>query len=192
MTEITDPEVRILAALAASLETDYVGVGEAWRGSPFAWIKGRPSRQVGKIGEQLVAGWLASRRFNIARCPDSDADMLVEDKRVEVKFSTLWQNGQYTFQQLRDQRYEIAVCLGVSPFTAHCWVLTKEEVLHHWRVAANIASQHGGAAGSDTGWFRVDPVNPPEWLSQHGLTLQGALQLLAALTGFSPSARTDY
>ena len=56
--EITDPDVRMLAAIAATLAGDYKNAEQeaAWAGSPFNWIRQRPSRQRGKIGEQLVAG----------------------------------------------------------------------------------------------------------------------------------------
>jgi hypothetical protein len=37
-----------------------------WQGSPFAWIKTRPSRQIGAIGESLVAGWAATRGLDVA------------------------------------------------------------------------------------------------------------------------------
>ncbi len=50
---ITDPDVQFLASLAKSLEPDYVGEEEKrlWSGSPFYWIKGRPSRQIGTIDD---------------------------------------------------------------------------------------------------------------------------------------------
>ena len=49
--QITDPEVQALASIAAILRSDYVkeGQDDPWAGSPFAWIRTRPSRQVGKI-----------------------------------------------------------------------------------------------------------------------------------------------
>lgn len=58
---IKDPEVLMLATIAGTLKGDYVreGPDDPWAASPFAWIRTRPSRQVGKIGEQLVAGWCA-------------------------------------------------------------------------------------------------------------------------------------
>jgi len=183
---IHDPDVKGLASEAGSLEAEYAASDDDWAESPFAWVKKRPSRQVGKIGEQLVSGWLAARGFNVLRSPDSDADRLIEGRRVEIKFSTLWKNGSYKFQQLRDQNYEIAVCLGVSPFDAHCWVLEKSEILRQWRDTGNIQSQHGGANGRDTAWITVDPTAVPAWLSPHGGRLRDAMRALSTLTGFSP------
>jgi len=55
---IKDPEVRILAAISQGLQADYQSEDSSWEGSPFAWIRLRPSRQVGAIGERLVAGLL--------------------------------------------------------------------------------------------------------------------------------------
>lgn len=54
---ITDPETKIIAGLAESLRADYeTDAADPWAESPFRWIKKRPSRQVGAIGEKLVAG----------------------------------------------------------------------------------------------------------------------------------------
>jgi len=100
---IKDSEVMILVGISQALQLEYQSENREWEGSPFAWIKTRPSRQVGAIGERLVAGWLAARGFNVTRSSDSDADRVIEGKRVEIKFSTLWANGGYKFQQLRDQ-----------------------------------------------------------------------------------------
>lgn len=131
---IEDPEVQALAAVSATLQVDYESDDLMWEGSPFGWIKRRPSRQVGAIGEKLVAGWLAAKDFDVVRSPDSEADRLINGHRVEVKFSTLWQNGGCKFQQLWDQNFEFAICLGVSPFAAHCWVLPKAEIMRRWQA----------------------------------------------------------
>jgi diadenosine tetraphosphate (Ap4A) HIT family hydrolase len=182
---IKDPEVRILAGISQALQAEYQCENREWEGSPFAWIKTKPSRQIGAIGERLVAGWLAARGFNVVRAGDSDADRVIEDRRVEIKFSTLWANGGYKFQQLRDQRYELAICLGVSPFTAHCWVIPKDHIIRLWRVEHVIPSQHGGQNGADTAWIDVRVEDPPDWLQQYGGSLADAISALSRATGFT-------
>ncbi len=182
--KIRDPEVRILAGLSQALQVEYTSENRDWEGSPFEWILSHPSRKKGAIGEKLVAGWLAARDFNVTRSPDSDADRVIEGKRVEIKFSTLWANGGYKFQQLRDQDYELAICLGVSPFDAHCWVIPKTDILRLWKVEGRIASQHGGAAGTDTAWIDVRVANPPPWLEAYGGSLSDGLAALSRITGF--------
>lgn len=127
-------------------------------GQSVWWIERRPSRQVGAIGEKLVAGWLAAKDFDVVRSPDSEADRLIDGHRIEIKFSTLWKNGGYKFQQLRDQNYEFAICLGIGPFSAHCWVLPKAEIMRRWKAGDGIKSQHGGARGSDTAWQQESPT----------------------------------
>jgi hypothetical protein len=109
---VTDPEVRLLAGIAHTLQADYAAALLPWQDSPFAWIKTRPSRQVGSIGEKLLSGYLAAKGFNVARSPDSEADRVIEGLRCEIKFSTLWEGGFYKFQQLRDQNYALAICPG--------------------------------------------------------------------------------
>lgn len=176
-----DSRFQSLADISKTLENEYVTPEDAWNGSPFAWIRGRASRQVGKIGEQLVSRWLEDAGFRVERSPDSQADRIVEKLRVEVKLSTLWKTGTYTFQQLRDQSYDCAVCLGISPFSAHCWILPKAEILYHWRESGNIPSQHGGKGATDTAWFKVDPAAPPPWLTPFGGTLNEAVHRLSQL-----------
>lgn len=87
--QIKDPDVRRLASIASLLQSDYEE-NEDWMGSPFAWIKTRPSRQVGKIGEQLVSGWCAAKGLSVGPSGDTEADKVIQGRRVEIKFSTLW------------------------------------------------------------------------------------------------------
>ena len=165
--KIRDPEVNLLASIAGTLHDDYVKNSEAdpWSDSPFKWIKTRPSRQVGKIGEQLVAGWCAAKGFDVTKSGDSEADRVIAGKRVEIKFSTLWKSGVFKFQQLRDQNYEYAICLGISPFDAQCWAISKEILLRH---VIRVTPQHRGAEGSDTFWLSFQATTPPRWLEQCG------------------------
>lgn len=115
---IQDTEVRVLAGLAESLRADYESdKPDPWAESPFGWIKARPSRQVGAIGEKLVAGWCATKDFDVVRSPDSEADRIIEGHRVEIKFSTMWASGGYKFQQVRDQSYDYLFCVALPRST---------------------------------------------------------------------------
>lgn len=163
---IRNEDVRALATIAAELRIDYKNHDGAWDGSPFAWIKTRPSRQIGKIGEQLVAEWCAAKGLNVMRSPDSEADRIIEGQRVEIKFSTLWAGGFYMFQQIRDQNYDTLLCLGISPFDAHAWIIRKTDIPFH-----RLGHQHGGARGRDTWWIKMNPRTPPSWLGRQRGTL---------------------
>ena len=186
MPQIRDPEVSILVACSETLREEY-GELDIWVDSPFAWIKTRPSRQVGAIGEKLVSGYLATKGFDVTRSPDSDADRLVNGVRAEIKLSTLWKNGSYRFQQLRDQNYEFAICLGISPFDAHCWVLPKPVIMKQWQIGGGgIGSQHGGQAGRDTAWLHVNPGSVHGWLQEWGGSLSTVTPLVSKVTGQSP------
>lgn len=177
-----DPEVKLLAVIATTLKPDYEESDSLWAESPFGWLKQKASRQRGAILEKIVAGYFAAKGFDVIKSPDSEADRIVENVRVEIKSSTLRQSGIYKFQQLRDQDYQAAICLGLSPFDAHCWVLPKTVILRKWGKAEGLRSQHGGARGSDTAWLSVSPTHVQEWLLPYGGTLSRAVEVFNALS----------
>lgn len=178
-SRISDPDVQILAALAADKESEYADDDAMWVGSPFRWIKTRPSRQIGSIGESLVAGWCAARGFDVVRSPDSQADRIVNGHRIEIKFSTLWtDNHIYKFQQIRDQNYDYCFCIGVSPFDAHAWLIPKREL--SVSRPPSLVPQHGGAAGRDTKWLSFEASTPPAWLKPFGGRLGDVAKLFNA------------
>ena len=155
--QISDPNVLLLASIAASLKGDYVRIApDPWEGSPFAWIMAMSSRRKGKISEQLVAGWCAAKGLNVVRSGDAEADRIIEGHRVEIKFSSLWESGIYKFQQIRDQNYEYVICLGVCPFDAHCWVIPKDLLREH---IIGHTPQHMGRRGTDTFWLSFPILN---------------------------------
>ena len=90
-------EYQEIVQISNTLYNEYLEENSIWKNSPFAWIKQRPSRTIGAIGEKIIASWLSMHDFSVSRSPDSDADRIVENKRVEIKFSTLWENGSYRF-----------------------------------------------------------------------------------------------
>ena len=174
------PDLQVLEGLANRLHEDFQEVDdELWVGSPFAWIRGRPPSQKGSICKQLIAGFLVQRGFDVARARGRGADWDIDGLRAAVKSSTLWEGGIYKFQQLRDQDYDIAVCLGISPRDAHCWVIPKDFIMGNWGDPEFFPIQHSGREGVDTVWLTVDLGNMQPWLSQYGGTLSEAAQVLS-------------
>lgn len=175
---IKDPDVRMLATIASTLKDDYVrtGLGDPWAGSPFAWIRTRPSRQRGKIVEQIVAGWCAAKGLDVTSSGDAEADRIIAGRRVEIKGSTLWKSGVYKVQQIRDQNYEFVVCLGISPFDAHCWVISKDILRQH---VIGHTPRHTGRGGTDTFWLSFTVSTPPAWLATCGGRLASAYKILS-------------
>lgn len=180
-----------IAQISKSLQEEYLQESQAWHGSPFEWITHiRSSRKRGVIGEKIISMWLASYDFSIGRSPDAQADRIIEGKRVEIKFSTLWESGSYTFQQIRDQNYDFAIMLGVAPHDAHCWVITKEEIIRLWKIEHIIEGQHTGRAGGDTAWIHVTP-GIDNILNTYGGNLHKALKLISKYTNFYPKSLTE-
>lgn len=176
---MTTPEFDLLASAANFIKPEFQKDTSIWAGSPFEWALTLPSASKGKLGKRLVYQWCAIKGLSIDNSPDSEADMLINGHRVEIKFSTLWEAGIYKFQQIRDQDYEYSVCLGISPFEAHCWVLSKAILKKH--VIGHLG-QHTGSTGQETAWFTVTPHNPPDWLMPHGGTLEDAYTVLKSLS----------
>lgn len=176
---INDADTRLLADVSSTLETEYLPGGDnPWEGSPFAWILSTPSRRRGAIGEQLVAGWCTAKGYTVTRSPHSDADRVIHGHRVEIKLSTLWTNGGYKFQQVRDQCYDYLFCLGLSPFEAHAWLIPKPVLFEH---VIGVTGQHTGAGGTDTAWIGFQADTPPDWIKSFGGSLERVHRILSQL-----------
>lgn len=158
-----------LVKVSSKIQKEYKAqLVDPWRGSPFTWIRTRPSRTRGAIGEKLVAGWSAANGFEVFRTGDSEADRVIHGHRVEIKFSTRWKSGVYKFQQIRNQNYDYCLCLGISPFEAHAWLIPKSIILKH---VIGKMGQHTGASGADTAWLSFKVGEEHKWMKPHGGSL---------------------
>lgn len=148
----------------------FVDGPDMWTDSPFQWIKNLPSSAIGATGAKLVEHWATSKKFAVDPSGTTEFDRYINRMKIEVKTSTLWKDtGKYTFQQLRDQDYEYAFLLGISPFDVHAWLVPKFELMEENHP--EIRGQHGGAIAVETRWLTFNPENPPAWLSKYGGSL---------------------
>jgi len=155
-------ETAVFIEVSDALSGTYAADLVPWKGSPFAWILTLPSRTKGAVGEKLITQWLVRSGFQVTRPANSGCDIVVNGVNLEVKFSTLWKSGGYTFQQLRDQDYAFVFCLGISPKAVHAWLLPKQVAWDHG------IPQHGGSKGLDTRWLTFQADNPPPWIRLYG------------------------
>lgn len=161
--------------IAQLTSQDYIGELSRWNGSPFQWFIGLAPRRKGAIGERMIDLWLTSNGFKVSRPKHTGCDRIVNGVNFEIKLSTLWGSGIYTFQQLRDQDYEQVFCLGLSPEDVHAWVVPKAVM-----VKKSVA-QHGGKLGRDTRWLQFPAYEAPVWIKQYGGTLDQAYEVLLNL-----------
>lgn len=69
---------------------------DAWAGSPFEWLKRIPSSsRRGRAGDVLAAIWLAELGYAVTPKRNAGHDRLVNGRAVEIKLSTLWDQGVY-------------------------------------------------------------------------------------------------
>ncbi len=173
-TAVTDDHLKRFVEVTDGLKSGYAERLTPWADSPFAWIMTLPSRTRGAVGEKIVAAWLVANGCTVARSAHSGCDRIVNGINLEIKFSTLWEGGQYVFQQLRDQDYVSVFCLGMSPHHVHAWLIPKEIAWEH------AAPQHGGKEGKDTKWLSFPAASPPAWLAPYGGSLARVLDIVKA------------
>jgi hypothetical protein len=168
-------EFKQFVTSANDLKEELVSKNRIWEDSPLLWIKLLAPGTKGKLGKRLISQWCGLHGLEINKSENSQADMMINRKKIEVKFSMLWEDGTYTFEQIRDQDYQYLICLGISPHEAHCWIIRKDIA---W---ANATPQHTGGGGQETKWFSVKPDDPPSWLANKGGSLMEALVVLKKL-----------
>jgi site-specific DNA-methyltransferase (adenine-specific) len=161
----------MLAATANYLQNDLDKKLEddidLWKNSPFEWTLKLPPARKGKLGSDLITSWLASKGEDIGKTKGATKTITINEHKVSLKFSTLWKNGVYTFQQIRSTGYEFVICFGISPFAAHCWVFEKKYAIQ------NATKQHKGDY-----WITITPNHPQEWTKGFGGSLDEAYQII--------------
>ena len=130
---------------------------EYWQESPFKDILSLPSSTKGKLGEYLLEEFLKEKGCAVESSHTSSYDKIINGYKCEIKFSTLWKNNRYVFQQIRPGKWDYILCLGISPTEAHFWYAKKD-------INRHLAGQHRGQEGTDTKWIHITPnTDISEW-----------------------------
>lgn len=168
-------EFIMLAAIASSLQEKIEEETNPWENSPFEWILKLPPRKKGKLSGQLVAAWLASQGLKLETTKDSSETIIISGLRFAIKFSTIWANRIYRFQQIRAKDYDYVICFGISPFNAHCWALERKFAIEHAKP------QHFQGTKIVDYWLEINPDEPENWINNCGGTLDQAYHILKRL-----------
>jgi hypothetical protein len=165
----------LLAANDATRELTVAKDVSPWLGSPFEWIMVLPSRSKGAVAEKLAASFFGAAGYPVTKPSNSGHDRVINGHKVEVKMSSLWKGGTYTWQQIRDQDYELCFLLGLAPQNAYAWLMPKEVAVEH------SVPQHGGSVGTDTRWLTITAAQVPAWMNDWGGDLDVCLQVAEGL-----------
>ena len=165
----------MLAATASYLREELEAENDPWENSPFEWILKLPPRKKGKLGGNLIASWLAGKGMQLESTRDASETIRINGLQFAIKFSTIWTTGVYKFQQIRAKGYDYVICLGISPFDAHCWVFDRKFAIEHAKP------QHFQDKKIVDYWMEINPLEPKEEIRDCGGTLDQAYRILKKL-----------
>ena len=166
-----DPEFLFLATRASNLQEGIEEKYDTWKSSPFEWISQLPARTKGKVARELLTKWFEHNGLVVNKIKDSSESIEINNKEYAIKFSTLWSSNIYKFQQIKIEGPNNIICFGLSPFTAHCWIVSKDLAIQ------NGKPQHRGSGNSEY-WISVDPLDIPDWIINYGGNLEQATNVI--------------
>lgn len=166
---IISEEFKHLVSITSHIQKELEDTTDLWKNSPLEWMVYLPARSKSRIARKIITEWFKHEELIVEREPISSETLWINGKKYATKFSTLWTNGIYQFQQIRLDGPDLILCFGISPLDAHCWILNKEMVSKYGRV------QHKGAREY---LLSINPNQVPDWAMTCGGTLSQALKIL--------------
>lgn len=151
---------------------DRTRIDPDWEGSPLQWLKSIPPSACGAVGRRVVRELLEAEGFNTS---GGRINFNVAGIPTVTKTSLRWTNGEFTFQQLKFDTFEIAALLGIEPDAVSLWFVPRTELVQQ------ADGQHGGAEATETAWLRFPASSPPDWLAFYGGSIGDALSSLRRL-----------
>jgi hypothetical protein len=172
------PDVDFFMRTSLDLHDQHPELRE-WPDSAFDWTLRVATGTRGAIGRQLAEAWIASMGIPTGRLSEYNRHyVLAWNYRIQVKTSTLWDSGNFRFQQIRDQNYDFLLCLGLMPTDVSAWLIPKQTVIEH---LDGVGGQHTGASARETLWMNPVPGANGTWIDEYGDQLSDVRQLLLQL-----------
>jgi len=142
-------------------------VASKWIDSKFGHIKYLGNTSKGAIGESFILQYCKELGFTVSAEGNrlGTHDILINDKKVEVKTATEDVTGSFQFNHLRlDYKYEFVVCVGISPNELLFGIWSKSDLATG--NAGNLVSMGAGQNSSFKLTKRCDALKPIKELKQ--------------------------
>jgi hypothetical protein len=176
-----EPGLASLEAISVTLKKTYDTPEDAeWKDHPLEWIRSKPSARIGKIGRLFVTELCNQAEL---QAKGVGYALLIGKKKFQVRFSTGWSGGGFKFEQLRFEKYEAVICLGITPERAFAWVIPQTVIFGTNGTILKkdgLTPQHKGKGGSETAWINVNVQEIPEWMTPYGDSVADAVKKLKA------------
>lgn len=120
-----------------------------WTDKPLYIIKILDNSCKGDLAEEFILEYCKKLGFSVeyGKSRLGDFDLLIEDKKFEVKMATEDQTGNFQFNHIRyDYKYHYLLCVGVCPDKILFQIYTKGEVATG--EAGNLVSMGRGQNSS--------------------------------------------
>jgi len=100
------------------------------------------------------------------------SDFVINGFKFSIKFSTLWVEGSYKFQQIRKSGYDSLFVLEFLPRMHICWVIDRSSLGKYMKFIAEDRS------GYETMWLAINPHENDAWVSEFGGNLEKPIRFL--------------
>lgn len=168
--------LQLLTATATAQKHTH-GKTRPWpHNSPFAWLLPLPPVSKGAAGLRMVRELMQLNGYKIGKASGLAQAFSTSYGTIKTKLSLEWNNGNFVFEQIRDDPYDFLAMLGLCPDDAFIWLCPKN-------VALAVSA---GQQAPQSRWIHVDPKAPPAGFSGYGGPIADAAITFGAVLGPPP------
>ena len=127
------------------------------------WKVYASTKSRGFDGEKLICEYFEFLGFDCIKCNNKEGcDIIVAGygitKRIEIKTSTISENGNYKINQLRDQKYDLLLCYNIDEKNNHSIYIVPKPVIVNLIKKGIIKGQHSGKTAKETKSTTLDII----------------------------------